>query len=292
MNYHYIYIALFVWLFVDARAKSFSFERNNMEDIISCTPGCSDRTIRTFYGAPCSCSGSCLVYGDCCQNAPYQNTGNDLTDFGCIMLYGLGPISVVNGCPSSSNLLTETCDEAPGTSIPVTSLETGISYSTYNCALCNNDSYSIISWPVELRCCPDEEEETGNITAASEKTRHQQSSDGGAPISKAGEVLSEPCDCMFYAQDNLKFAMSLELRKCAPVMISTCSSDWTNDNTRKLCVSYMDPVHIGERVYRNSYCATCNFEDIELLKCSVVRSLPMHSKSTERMSREIGFKEG
>lgn len=280
MNCQHVCKALLFWLLVEVCAKRSFSMRNTAEDVISCSPTCSERrNMKVFYGASCSCTRSCLTYGDCCRDAPYKNTGANEADLRCLTLYGLGPVSVVNNCPSSSSMQMESCAKGQETSTPVTSLETGVSYSTYDCAVCNNDSNSLVKWPVQLRCCPDEEGTTAEEEIDRERLQYQNTSYATAYSSKVEKVSNASCDCGFYSQNDLTFVISLQLRNCTPVMISTCSSTWKNDNIRKLCSSYLDQVYIGEKIYRNSHCAVCNHENIEMLKCSVLHS------SQERLKR-------
>lgn len=65
------------------------------------------------------------------------------------------------------------------------------------------------------------------------------------------------------------------LRPCQP-SISTCPSNWTDNDTRSSCLSYTSYVYRSLEVYRNVHCARCNGIPPQELTCDSIsfRKLP------------------
>lgn len=233
-----------------------------------CTPSCDGlRAVKDTPDVVCSCTSSCLIYGDCCRDAPFKNNGEASKNLGCLTLSGLGPVSVVNSCPTSTSVLSEACVKGLGVTHPVTSRDTGTTYSNYYCALCNRDSFNLFEWPVELRCC--KQDKKVRDTVVKEYVEYDDQRDIMWALSELRNGSRVFCECKFYARnDDLNFTKSLELRECKRTAISSCIHPWTNELTKDMCDSYMDPVYNEDKVYRNRHCATCNYENEHRLKCS------------------------
>lgn len=236
---------------------------------VSCTPSCNElRNQKNTPDVVCSCSSSCLIYGDCCHDAPFRNHDEPRRkELGCLSLSGLGPVSIVNSCPKSTGILSEACAKGLGATNPVTSKDTGTTYSNYYCALCNRDSFNLIDWPVEFQCC--KQDKIIRDATVREYVEYNDQNDIMWAVSELTNGSRVFCECKFFARnDNLNFTKSLELRECKHNEISSCIHSWSDDSTTKLCNAFMDPIYIGEKVYRNRHCATCNYENEHRLTCS------------------------
>ncbi|GFU18515.1 uncharacterized protein NPIL_303411 [Nephila pilipes] len=206
----------------------------------------------------CSCSSSCSMYSDCCFDSPYRNeTSNSKTRYNmCLSLSTVGRFQAVGKCPRNwpeSYFCTESIGHLP----PVTSLDTGTTYASVFCAICHGDYGKLKRWNVELRCCPEHE----NL-------------DGRRYVYRFGHFWSvvptqRKCLCTYVAHyDDTSFTKDLELRQCDKSLeISKCSSSWVNDEVQDLCKSFLDPVYVGHKIYRNLYCAQCNYERLDNAKC-------------------------
>ncbi|KAG8179122.1 hypothetical protein JTE90_012531 [Oedothorax gibbosus] len=214
---------------------------------------------------PCSCSSSCTLYKDCCYDSPYRNQvkkPSDRPSTICLSLSGRGQqYRVVSDCPKEWEQTSRFCTESVGHLPPVTSRTTGTTYANIHCASCHGED-SVDSWPVELRCCPEH-------NSFSERKYVYIS---GQMWSQVGD---HKCLCRFEAHhDDYTFLNDHEVRTCdVQLEISKCSSSWrapaVNNSrfVRKECYSFLEPVFIGEKVYRNRYCAQCNFKITDGAKC-------------------------
>lgn len=207
----------------------------------------------------CSCSSSCSIYKDCCFDSPYRDettdskTGNNM----CLSLSNVGRFQAVGKCPRNWSQSSHFCTQSIGHLPPVTSLASGTTYASIFCAMCHEDHNMLKIWSVELRCCPEHE----NL-------------DGRSYAYRKGHFWSvvpsrRKCICNYVAHYNdTSFTKDLELRQCDNSKeISKCSSSWENDGIQELCKSFLDPVYVGHRIYRNLYCAQCNYERLDKAKC-------------------------
>ncbi|GFY74894.1 uncharacterized protein TNIN_127411 [Trichonephila inaurata madagascariensis] len=77
------------------------------------------------------------------------------------------------------------------------------------------------------------------------------------------------CVCTYVAHYNdTSFTKDLELRLCDNKLeISRCSQSWENERVHGLCKSFLDPVYVGHKIYRNLFCAECNYVKLDEAKC-------------------------
>lgn len=262
-----------------------------MKNSSSCPVSCpQSRREKPFYESTCSCSKSCMFYGDCCWNARSQNTDSANLDKTCITLNGLGPVLLVSSCPSPSSARSETCYTGLQNTFPVTSKDTGTTYANYHCAFCNKDISSLTGWPVQLRCC-EKERPTKKIwlkMLIENFVQHQSKDNNLNDLKDHRYVTNLSCDCKFYAEnEDLTFTKSLELRRCVRAEISECGPSWGNETTRNMCATYLDPVRSFNGVYRNEHCAECNGEKNWIRTCSLAPNLRSNEPSSLDVVMEL-----
>ncbi|GBN89267.1 hypothetical protein AVEN_190165-1 [Araneus ventricosus] len=229
----------------------------------SCSQKCENSANQTNATAekllPCSCSSSCSVYKDCCFDSQHRNKDGSATSTSrmCISLSTRGRFLVISGCPSSWSGSSNFCSESIGHLPPVTSTTSGMTYANLYCAICNGDGEKLTTWNVELRCCSEHEY-----------------LEGRRYVYRRGHLWSKvdnhgKCLCHYESHyHDTSFADHLELRSCdRSLEISRCSYSWRDDAVKELCSSFLDPLYIGERIYRNIYCGQCNYERLDRVKC-------------------------
>ncbi|GIY63125.1 uncharacterized protein CDAR_492371 [Caerostris darwini] len=221
-------------------------------------PANNENSIR----AKCSCSSSCTVYGDCCYDSPYRNRSFPAgrpspSDDICIVLSTRGSFLAVAKCPRTWLLSSQFCTQGLGHLPPVTSMVSGTTYANIHCAICNGDGEDVTMWNVRLSCCSEHDNLDGR------RYVYQ----GGYLWSKVAGHRDCPCSYVAHYND-ASFADSLELRACEMNQeITKCSRSWRDRSVQQLCKSFLDPVYISNRIYRNLYCAQCNYRNLHGAKC-------------------------
>ncbi|GFT63213.1 uncharacterized protein TNCV_4747091 [Trichonephila clavipes] len=175
----------------------------------------------------------------------------------CLSLSKVGRFKAVGKCPKSWAQSSHFCSGSIGHLPPVTSLASGTTYASIFCAICHGDYSKLKIWNVELRCCPEHENLEG---------RHYSY--------RYGQFWSvvpnqRKCVCTYVAHYNdTSFTKDLELRQCDNNLeISRCSQSWENERVHGLCKSFLDPVYVGHKIYRNLFCAECNYVKLDEAKC-------------------------
>ncbi|CAF3422063.1 unnamed protein product [Rotaria socialis] len=214
----------------------------------------------------CFCDSACQQYGDCCEDTKVSTNKYECVDY-------LLPI-MSNTMPSSNrlfvwmrteclpiyigsqvdrqcrNLNNQTFNHNPILFIPVTSLQTNITYRNYYCAYCNNDANNNIKfWEYKPWC-------------------HGQGNDNDYLILNDDQQveyyihnLTKNClKTILYPRDRGNAHPSVFIRPCKKVVPSTCPPNTSIELTQN-CSSFVTAyryVPDSDIIYRNFYCAKCN----------------------------------
>jgi len=220
-----------------------------------------------FALSQCSCTSSCTAYRDCCYDSEFRTQDQIKTKrMACLTLSNRGQFKAVAKCSNGWTESSVFCTEGVGHLPPVTSKRSGITYANTHCAICNEDAEDLVTWNVELRCC----EEHDNLEDQSGRRFVYRDGHLQSMIQSSIDNIRKLCICKFYVhEEDYSSVDTLELRSCDPRLeISKCSSTWWNETVQQLCESFLDPVYTSDKVYRNVYCAQCNFERLDLLSCT------------------------
>ena len=240
----------------------------------SCKNRCTE--IKDFsFDIFCSCDTNCVVYGDCCsdfeQVCPSQfNLSTSLrTHFqhrkiNCYMVpifdeefeqtNELTEYNFVAVCGKTGTVCNRTSVyniSEPNTAIPVTDSKTGINYVNYQCAQCNNVTM-VTPWTPKLICDPtklphESRNETFRIDTEEELGSY-------LPLCSISYVIPQ----------------NVRARPYCGEFNRKCPSDCHRTDLVNLCEnSYIiDYVKSPYNSYANLFCAFCNGENLDFLKCA------------------------
>lgn len=260
----------------------------------SCYPSDSCKTTRIesedhlWGNYSCECGEHCIQYGTCCADSPYfgqvlhvpyrGETCKKLTSVSnAVIMVSRCPERWRNGFETLKKCVTPDDDmEDPVSMIPVTSLETSVTYKNFFCAVCNHDYRNVYLWNISLELnkkltMPGGEEITEsyiieNMIYNKEKTAW-------------GLFMDDD----FYKL-NLRFQVPSSIqrmvKKCYRNMVMQCNLSYANNTVSQYkCWSYYSPIQIKEVVkyntkYRNIHCAMCNNvnitdDDMDICKLDV-----------------------
>ena len=110
----------------------------------------------------CFCDADCAVYGDCCIDArafdPAEQRDH-FERFDCRTLRQYGSIYMRSECAEGWKLpnIAAACKGSnskgdPLARMPVTSTTTGITFTNYYCAVCNQAGRDVVFWKPRLEC--------------------------------------------------------------------------------------------------------------------------------------------
>lgn len=173
--------------------------------------------------------------------------------------------SAVGNCPPSNNVTSSFCENGLGYLKPVTSRVTGTTYTNVYCAICNNDSSNILTWDADIHCCAEARQ-----PSVYKHLRFESYDDNLWLMLERRDILRSRllCQCQYVPRPGkIEFLKQIKLRSCSRTEISKCAATWRNRETRTSCSSYLDPVYVRDRVYRNPHCAVCNYELESSLSC-------------------------
>lgn len=168
------------------------------------------------------CDDKCWMFDDCCADSNHIN--NETTKalrYSCEETPEDDNIYMISTCPNEENC----ANEAPMINIPVTSIDTNITYKNMNCAICNGDNKRVLSW-------------------------NQTTIEDTLPGPNA------PCPENILFQIKLESILPSDLRSrvryCVPNVIRTCA------NNSVSCGKHTKYVYTGNAVYKNEECVKCN----------------------------------
>ncbi|XP_018022970.1 uncharacterized protein LOC108678982 [Hyalella azteca] len=229
----------------------------------------------------CMCDSLCAYYGDCCLDAPSYNREEQRTGVKsqtCVILRNYGGVYMKRSCAADWNfddkVVENLCKSAvpdtgydrpdPLVSMPVTSLDTRLTYANYYCALCNHESENLTPWKPRIECptlINADLKEKMDFAEVYQSLTYSNDS-WVLPANESGTEKFHTCFIDPFIPD----AIVDDVRLCKET-VSTCPSDYKNDEVKELCDSYTAILYHGMDIYRNYHCALCNNESSDSLSC-------------------------
>ena len=232
----------------------------------------------------CFCDSVCEEYGDCCDQSNSINTNYQCVDFllptmnnktalfsrlsvwmrtECLPIYHGSQVE--NFCRNWQN---ETFNDNPILFIPVTSLQTNITYRNFFCAYCNNDMKKDIQFWEYKPFCYGDGSENSYLTLNTEEQ-----------LEYYIHNLTKNCTkkTILYPHERGSSIPSVFIRPCKQSLPSICPLG-TPEDLAENCSSFGTAYRYVPRsdiIYRNSYCAECYAPDgLENITCfdSALRS--------------------
>ena len=270
--FHYYYYSFYIIFFI----SKYSLTLNNNEQCLI-HDICTNSSIRSpsiynnerfIQSRNCFCDSVCEQYGDCCYPVNNLVLTNDYecVDYllptistktlpfkrlfvwmrtKCLSLYVGSKID-----QRCRNLNHESFDQNPIVFIPVTSLQTNITYRNYYCAYCNNDANeNIVFWQYKPFCHGDGSDNDYLILNNEQQVNYY--------------VYNLTKNCLktiLYPHDRGKSQPSVFIRPCKKSSISTCPVGTSIDLARNCSSSSTAYRYVRNStiIYRNTYCAKCH----------------------------------
>lgn len=219
----------------------------------------------------CFCDYLCAEYGDCCLDAnAYKVDEQTKPDhYKCVHLKQFGDLYMRGSCMSgwedleiamlcSSGSPDTNADRSdPMAGLPVTSINSSVTYTNYYCAVCNNDSTSLQLWQSRLECptLSSYQSRFRNLTMQYVSSNLVFNNDNwGLYIDDYGVDVFHACFINPVVPETV-----LHLVRPCKLMTATCAANWTDTQVENLCHLYTAVVYNLEQAYRNPHCAQCNF---------------------------------
>ena len=227
----------------------------------------------------CLCDSLCAEYGDCCIDSKYFKPDQQRENYGrfsCKHLRQYGHLYIRDKCPTdwTPGEVKDGCENNilnsdPIGSLPVTSLDSGITYKNFHCAVCNGDSQpSLQFWQPRLECptLQGYNARFGNISKEFllENLKFNKGQ-WGVEFDTIGVPVMHAC----YFDPFLPSALESLTRHChGDPVEDSCPEDYEDDLTRTLCDSYTGLIYRTDgSVYKNTHCARCNNVTVDSLIC-------------------------
>ncbi|RWS08920.1 G-protein coupled receptor Mth2-like protein [Dinothrombium tinctorium] len=253
---HNVALQLSYQSLIDLRANCSTLDTCEKESLRS-------RSLDSVKERNCACDKNCAIFGDCCINAKYVGLMPTFRQkWECREMRQFGGIYMRSSCPPNfKNFILKTkCENDtlpsdPLSSLPVTNVQSKITYKNIHCALCNDDFRNVTFWNPRIECkdLPAYNRTFGNLTESF--------------------ILQN----LVYFEENNRWGVNLDfpywcdidpvfpeillhhLRFCKSGLISDCPKNWKDENVRKACNSYQALVYdIGKTKFWNPHCALCN----------------------------------
>jgi G protein-coupled receptor Mth (Methuselah protein) len=289
MSYYYHYLLLIFFLFkfcltIDNNDQCLIRDSCQNSSLIS--PSIYEDEI-FIKSRNCFCDSICEEYGDCCYNSTVPSKNYECVDFllptiddktmpfprlsvwmrnECLPIYSSSSVDKL--CRNVNNQMF---NDTPILFIPVTSLETNITYTNYYCAYCNNDAnINIQFWEYKSFCYG-----KGNDTDFLFLNNNED-------VQYYVYNLTRNCSkTIVYPHNRGSQQPTVFIRPCKKSLPTNCPLDTPIDLARKCSSSRTAYRYVpySDIIYRNSHCAECNSMNSSEVTCldPYVRSpsLPM-----------------
>lgn len=247
-----------------------------MKDLENWNMSCDLDACENRYGRDslatysCNCEPTCIQSDTCCLGSQYVNVDKKGVKHTCRSVYSGGAYLMVDRCPSSDSIWENLCkQEWSGEDdvlkiVPVTSLQTFVTYKNYFCFRCHELTDEFLYWNVQLENDKaqynekkftslkyDSRKKTWMLAFGNERTAQK-------PVNLT--VL-------------VPFEIYLLTKNCILDVISTCSDEWSDTEMIEKCHGYTAIKQVEgeyEKVYtyyKNTHCALCNYEDLSDVQC-------------------------
>ncbi|XP_066977520.1 uncharacterized protein [Macrobrachium rosenbergii] len=225
----------------------------------------------------CFCDDLCAKHGDCCLDANAyvaEEQTKTVDNYECVKLTQFGSLYMMGECLPGWNdqAIAEQCTAPlekgsdPFREMPVTSLETYVTYKNYYCAVCNNDTSSYEIWRPRLECPTLEQYQKVHKNLTMEFVLNEityKDMNWGLHVHDDGGYVFHNC----YIYPVMPVTVTHMVRPCIKDVIKTCPLTWTDEKVEDLCLSYTAVRYKFDRPYRNIHCALCNGVDLESTFC-------------------------
>lgn len=232
--------------------------------------GLQDGAPLTYHDRNCFCDDLCHLYGDCCRDNEDQpgrpGVSLDLDTVSCRRVMEIDPeveLYIVDSCPEgySDTEVRQKCDMDTDLSwtnglafyrLPVTGKHSGILYKNFHCAQCAGDM-DVIFWNVQVGCS----EVPENLNTA-------------PPRKVINDVLQYTREGKYFC--GLEFVHDQVSARHCKTNINRCDRSYKDKRIRKKCRSHTAYVYVGKQVFKNKYCAVCNYVNESYLSCEDTRT--------------------
>ncbi len=225
-----------------------------------------------YHDKNCYCDALCETYGDCCKDyvrpsgVKGRRTKLARNSFTCQRVEEIDrnvEIYVVDSCPRdfTDTEIRGKCEGAASSEnedafqrIPVVSKDSKVLYKNFYCAQCGGD-LNVSFWKVLLNCehIP---EPLSNISSEAVL-------EGAVRFAAQNRQF---CGTLFAAPSN-----DLKARTCKS-NIGRCDRSYTEKKMAKKCRSHTSYVYVGLEVFKNKFCAQCNYVNESYLSCEDTRT--------------------
>ena len=244
-----------------------------------------ESTHLTYVDRNCFCDDMCALYGDCCQDyepsstaateSPESSTDDSHSTHNlgsCQRVEAIDhrvEISIVTSCPRhfEDEAVKLRCEQKIYSDVfydtPVTGVESKILYQNLFCAQCAGE-VNISFWNLKIGC-------------------------GEVPIlTNVSQVASDNphalIDHVMTADNKDRYFCTIEyhhplypVRHCKS-HLGKCHRAWTNRKTKRKCKTHTSYVYAGKQVFKNKYCAQCNYINDSYTSCNDTRSPRFNTK--------------
>ncbi|XP_068220865.1 adhesion G protein-coupled receptor E3-like [Palaemon carinicauda] len=225
----------------------------------------------------CFCDDLCAKHGDCCLDAHLyvaEEQRKNVNSYECVTLTQFGSLYMIGQCIPGwkDEAIAEQCTAPiekgsdPFREMPVTSLETYVTYKNYYCASCNNDTSSYEIWRPRLECPTLEQYQKVHRNLSTEfvsKELVYKDTNWGLHVHDEGSYVFHNC----YIYPVMPETVTHMVRPCEKEVVKTCPSTWTDEVVNNLCSSYTAIRYMFDIPYKNIHCALCNDVQLEDTHC-------------------------
>ena len=249
----------------------------------------SERSQITYVDQNCFCDDVCMLYGDCCQDyeptsttvtPPLQTSSDDINPGrgvgSCERVASIDhrvEINIVKSCPGQFEEVAVRlrCEQRVYSDVfydtPVTGVGSKVLYQNLFCAQCAGE-VNVSFWHLKIGC--------GEVPVLNN------SSHAGIPSSPVD--THGLLDHVMSADNRDKYFCTVEYynplypaRYCKSYL-GKCHRDWTNRKIKRRCRSHTSYVYAGKQVFKNQYCAQCNYVNDSYTSCEDTRSPRFNNK--------------
>lgn len=229
------------------------------------------------YSDTCYCDSQCTLYNDCCFDAPAAKSKRFQTNarFSCSSLGRNVNIYLIDQCARQwwgSAALQRKCEDQSGSvdismAVPVTDMNTNITYRNVYCAECNNvEQRNLLPFHLSIQCHDQLAEMNDTYGFVIQNILNVNGYWGIYHWNQnSGDMEFMYCSIF----QHLPISEQLAVRRCDIDMVSTCSHGWNFEPTRHRCMSTNMHIVYGSygKRYRNIHCAVCNYIPANDISC-------------------------
>ena len=217
----------------------------------------------------CYCDDQCQLYNDCCEDFQPSDPAKTYerlprSTFSCRLVdgvtldegtvpIGLDTVYVVDKCPKeyTDDYFISQCERGERNdmfaNIPVNGRTSGIFYKNYFCAVCHGVT-DISFASINIGCINSFEMDVEGEGFTVESSMETLLSD-----------YNNNCTLMF---------SDYTVRYCKKDVISRCHNHWKDKRVKKKCKSGTKYRYGFQKIFKNEFCAQCNYVNVTYLDCT------------------------